>query len=110
MDEREQRIRATAYRIWQEEGCPEGRAQEHWNMAAALIAIEENHELARKPTNQNRAAAEEPVEPLEALQNVNDVPAPTDPGAGSSSNPRPRKKAASPKGRRDDPSAPRRPL
>lgn len=32
-DEREEQIRDRAYRIWQEEGEPEGREQEHWARA-----------------------------------------------------------------------------
>jgi hypothetical protein len=30
---REERIRLRALEIWREEGCPEGRAQEHWAQA-----------------------------------------------------------------------------
>jgi hypothetical protein len=39
-DDREQRIRTKAFYIWLEEGCPEGRAQAHWDMATELVAIE----------------------------------------------------------------------
>ena len=42
MVDQEQRIRARAYRIWEEEGRPEGRAEVHWDMARELIAIEDN--------------------------------------------------------------------
>lgn len=31
--EREERIRARAYRIWQKDGEPEGRHEEHWRQA-----------------------------------------------------------------------------
>jgi len=31
----EQRIRERAYEIWEEEGCPEGRGDEHWQRALA---------------------------------------------------------------------------
>jgi hypothetical protein len=34
--ELEQRIRERAYFLWQEEGCPEGRAEEFWDRARAL--------------------------------------------------------------------------
>jgi hypothetical protein len=30
---REDRIRLRAYQIWQDAGCPEGAAQEHWRLA-----------------------------------------------------------------------------
>lgn len=32
-DDREEQIRQKAYRIWQEEGEPEGREHEHWERA-----------------------------------------------------------------------------
>jgi hypothetical protein len=31
-------IQERAYQIWQEEGCPEGREQEHWLRAEAEIS------------------------------------------------------------------------
>jgi hypothetical protein len=37
MDDREQRIRDIAYFLWEEEGCPEGRAFEHWAAAEAVV-------------------------------------------------------------------------
>jgi len=43
MDDLERRIRERAYRIWQEQGCPEGRDEAHWHMARQLVAIEDNH-------------------------------------------------------------------
>ena len=30
-------IRERAYAIWQEEGCPEGREQQHWERAAREV-------------------------------------------------------------------------
>jgi Protein of unknown function (DUF2934) len=32
-----QRVREIAYRLWQEEGCPEGDALRHWFAAKALF-------------------------------------------------------------------------
>jgi hypothetical protein len=32
-DNREDRIRARAYALWEAEGCPEGRHAEHWHQA-----------------------------------------------------------------------------
>lgn len=43
MTEVEQAIREAAYYIWQNEGCPKGRAEQHWHRA--LAAIQENEEL-----------------------------------------------------------------
>ena len=45
----EQHIRARAYRIWEEEGRPEGRAEVQWDMARELIAIEGNFQDTLKP-------------------------------------------------------------
>lgn len=47
----EERIRAIAYSLWEEEGCPEGRAEIHWQMACDLVAAEavEPDWLQRKP-------------------------------------------------------------
>jgi hypothetical protein len=41
--EREQRIKELAHRIWESEGCPEGRAEQHWQMATRLVAAIERH-------------------------------------------------------------------
>jgi hypothetical protein len=38
----EQAIRERAYFIWEREGRPEGRAQDHWNHATIEIAGETN--------------------------------------------------------------------
>lgn len=36
-EDREQQIRQRAYRIWQDEGEPEGREQDHWSRAQAEL-------------------------------------------------------------------------
>lgn len=41
MDDREQRIRQRAHQIWEQEGQPHGRDQEHWERAAGEIAARE---------------------------------------------------------------------
>jgi hypothetical protein len=40
MHSTEENIREVAYRIWQEEGCPNGRAEIHWERAKERLAIE----------------------------------------------------------------------
>ena len=40
-DDEEERIRAFAYRIWEEEGCPLGEADRHWEMARKAIEAED---------------------------------------------------------------------
>ena len=37
----EQRIRERAYALWEEAGCPEGRADEFWNLALQEISTQE---------------------------------------------------------------------
>jgi hypothetical protein len=39
--EQEQRIRERAYFLWKAEGCPEGRAAAHWDLACRLEAQQE---------------------------------------------------------------------
>jgi len=56
----EDRIRAKAYELWIAEGCPEGRADDHWLMAMAIIADEDGSAGAASPTDQ------EPVKPSAA--------------------------------------------
>ena len=36
-DDREQRIREQAHRLWEQEGRPEGRHAEHWRQASETI-------------------------------------------------------------------------
>jgi Protein of unknown function (DUF2934) len=38
MDRLEERIREQAYHIWKEEGCPEGRAEAHWEEARRVLS------------------------------------------------------------------------
>jgi len=38
----EERIRARAHQLWEEEGRPEGRADDHWETARILVAIEDD--------------------------------------------------------------------
>jgi hypothetical protein len=37
----EDRVRTRAHRLWEQDGRPEGRAEEHWHRAAALVADEQ---------------------------------------------------------------------
>jgi hypothetical protein len=80
----EQRIRERAYRLWEEEGRPEGREAAHWEMAATLIAIEDNPQAGRAENpvirDRERGPTGEPVEPIEALTNQGEAPGLTDQG------------------------------
>ncbi|MBX9759997.1 MAG: DUF2934 domain-containing protein [Beijerinckiaceae bacterium] len=81
--EHEERVRARAYKLWQEEGCPEGRAETHWDKASELVAIEESYKSTLKPnpTEQfENSPTGEPVEPIEAVRNLGEFPTLTDQG------------------------------
>jgi hypothetical protein len=49
-EDREQRIRNAAYRIWVEEGFPENQEERHWRMAEFIIAQEDAERAAQAPT------------------------------------------------------------
>ena len=42
----EERIRARSYLIWEREGCPEGKSEEHWLLAKAELEAEFEAECA----------------------------------------------------------------
>jgi hypothetical protein len=80
MDDFDERVRQRAYRLWVEEGCPEGRSDVHWEKARELVAIEENQKLTTKPVPREEDAQGEPVEPIEAVENAGEFPTLTDQG------------------------------
>ena len=69
------KIRARAYQLWEEEGRPAGRAEQHWFTARESLAIEENHETTYLPIDTGTSA-----EPIEALENAGEFPTLTDQG------------------------------
>src|SRR6056297_3181919 len=80
MFENEDRIRERAYRIWVEEGRPEGRAEEQWEMARELVAIEESQDTALKSPYADTGDVAEPAEPIEAIENQGEFPVLADQG------------------------------
>ncbi len=46
-DRVEEQVRHEAYRLWQQEGCPEGREIDHW-LAAKEIVHHRRHEAAEE--------------------------------------------------------------
>ncbi len=77
MDDFEERVRRRAHRMWQEEGCPEGRAEVHWDKARELVAIEDNHKLTLQPIIAGtEGPTGEPIEPIEAVENAGEFPTP----------------------------------
>lgn len=64
-DDRQRRIEQRAHEIWQREGCPDGRADEHWRRATAEIEADESAAVSlasAAPTPQ--PASEEGTKPL----------------------------------------------
>jgi hypothetical protein len=82
MSDHDGRVRQRAYQIWTEEGCPEGRAEIHWEMARELVAIEENFSIALKPAPVDGAESPggEPIEEAAIAANAGEVPAIVDQG------------------------------
>jgi hypothetical protein len=80
MDNIEDRVRDRAYRLWVEEGCPEGRSDIHWDKARELVAIEDNQKTATKSVSAPRSQSGEPIEPIEAVENAGEFPTLTDQG------------------------------
>ena len=50
---RDKRITEIAYKIWQEEGQPEGRSEDHWARATSIIDAEV---LSEKPVVKKSAS------------------------------------------------------
>jgi hypothetical protein len=81
-DSVDERIKRRAHRIWEGEGRPEGRDKEHWDMAAELVAIEDNYQATLKPVERD---ADDPeiaatvAEPPEAA-NTGELPTLSDTG------------------------------
>jgi Protein of unknown function (DUF2934) len=81
-DELEQRIRERAYTIWLDEGCPDGRDKEHWEVAKLAIADEDGQAVTL-------LAPEAPQpEPTEAIENQGEFPTLVDQGEGQNSSSR----------------------
>ncbi len=80
----EDRIRERAYRLWLEEGQPEGKDAEHWEKARELLAIEDaDPEDGREDPDKgyNKPGPwGEPVEQAAALENQGEFPTMTDQG------------------------------
>jgi DUF2934 family protein len=79
----EERIRERAYRLWLEEGQPEGKDAEHWEKARALLALESDPEEGKEGVAEgyNKLAPwGEPVEQIAALENQGEFPTTTDQG------------------------------
>ncbi|AWK86711.1 DUF2934 domain-containing protein [Azospirillum thermophilum] len=80
----ETRIRQRAYEIWEREGRPEGRRQDHWELAREEIAIEDNYRGTLKPNPSHgpddTAEHTEPVEPVLSMASQGEMPGIADQG------------------------------
>lgn len=77
-DSDEDRIRQKAHELWEAEGHPHGRDQDHWIQAREIIAIQDSQADTLLPRD---SGAEEPIEDAdEALRNVGEFPNLTDQG------------------------------
>ena len=92
----EDRIRRRAHEIWEREGRPDGRHDDHWTLAKEEIAIEDNYAGTLKPNPSHgpddTAARTEPVEPVLSMASQGEMPGIADqgeefqiPGAGDRS-------------------------
>jgi len=79
MNEQEERIRAHAHRLWESEGHPEGRAEEHWFKAEKAIAAAQGEagnfrsvDAAEVPpvASAEEAGQTEPMRPAERLSDA----------------------------------------
>jgi hypothetical protein len=76
-EEHLQRIRERAYHLWESEGRPEGRAEEYWERARELDAIQSSPPPLRQPPKPG-AVRSEPggamVEEASLQQNLGEFP------------------------------------
>jgi hypothetical protein len=73
----DERIRVRAYHLWEADGRPRGREEEFWERARELIAIEDDPTAGQLPNPMQanpRPGPEEPVEPIEAIENQGEFP------------------------------------
>lgn len=66
-EDRERRIRERAYRIWEEEGRPEGRAEHHWRQASQEAGDELFDQPGMDRPQERRGALDGGLLPAEGL-------------------------------------------
>ena len=93
------RIAAKAHELWEADGRPHGRDQDHWDQAREMIAVEDSQADTLLPRD---TGATEPVEDSKAaLRNLADMPNLTDQGENLlTSTDREPKLTATPSGRK----------
>lgn len=76
MSDTEADIRATAKRLWEEDGRPEGRDEVYRDLATEIVAQKENYLATTRPIEDTL----ETEEPAEVLENLGEFPTLTDQG------------------------------
>lgn len=76
-DHDDDRIRRKAHEIWESEGRPHGREQQHWDAAKEIIALKDSMGKTLLPRD---TGAEEPEEPIQSVEPYGDMPNLTDQG------------------------------
>ena len=74
----EERIRRKAYELWESEGGPHGRAEDHWHLAAQLVAEEDAARSSLLPFD---GGLDEPVEEARVTENLGEFQGLADQGA-----------------------------
>ncbi|WP_321924129.1 DUF2934 domain-containing protein [Paraburkholderia guartelaensis] len=70
-EQREERVRRRAYQLWEDDGAPEGRADEYWSRAEKQVAAEydaegETSSIASDQAGKRRHAGE-PLQESDAM-------------------------------------------
>ena len=80
-EDMEVRIREEAYRLWEAEGWPEGRADLHWAAAKEIIAVKESYASTLQKLKET---TRDTAEPSIAFENQGEMSTLTDQGEGQS--------------------------
>ncbi|MCQ8781467.1 DUF2934 domain-containing protein [Mangrovibrevibacter kandeliae] len=80
MTDDEARIRQKAYELWEAEGRPEGRQEEHWAEAKEIVALRDSFDTTLRPLDQT---IDEPDEPEFIAEEQGDMPGLDDNGDGA---------------------------
>ncbi|EYD78083.1 Acyl-CoA dehydrogenase [Rubellimicrobium mesophilum DSM 19309] len=66
-DDREERIRERAYRLWEQEGRPHGRHEDHWHQASQEVGDELFEQQGATDSDERRGALDGGLLPQDAL-------------------------------------------
>jgi len=66
-DEREDRVRERAYRLWEQEGRPHGRHQDHWQQASQEVGDELFPQQGATESQERRGALDGALLPQRGL-------------------------------------------